>query len=727
MKIYSMTATFGKLSHQTITLKPGLNIINAPNEWGKSTWCAFIAAMLYGIDTRQQTTKTQLADKERFAPWSGEPMSGRMEISWNDRNITIERSTKGRIPFGEFRAYETETGLEVPELTAANCGQQLLGVERSVFTRAGFIRLQDMPVTQDDSLRRRLNNLVTTGDESGAGDQLGKQLRDLKNKVRYNRSGLLPQAEAEREQLRSQLEQKESLQQQAVQLQARQQELEAQIAQLSNHTDALRYEAAKQGVERIAQAEEACQRLNQELSELEAHCADLPEKEEVQQKLAEGQQLQARQHALYTANQQLPAAPAEPETPAIYRDLTPEQAIANAKEDQARYKALEKKKKGQGCLPVLLGLLAVLLAITAIVLRFGLQITSPLLYLGMTAFVFLLAIVAFVMLLVNIIRLQSQMAQIAAKHPGIEPDAWVADAEGYQQSKLKYQLALEQHQQLYGEAAANQDALASDIAAYAGEHSLEEAIAKWEQILDDYDLLSAKQRELKNAQEHALALQSVATTAPEPAFPDTLNLSEQDTQFQLQECRLELRRLQMRLGECVGQASTLRSEAVLKGQLDALNKRINRLEEYYKALELAQDVMYQATTALQRRFAPRISKRAQAYFARMTAGRYDRITISDDLSLHACAEGEDTLRAAAWRSDGTIDQLYLSLRLAVAGEITPHAPLILDDALLRFDDTRLAAAMALLNEEAEQKQVILFTCQNRENDTLNEIRIYPSK
>ena len=325
MKIYSMTATFGKLSHQTITLKPGLNIINAPNEWGKSTWCAFISAMLYGIDTRQQTTKTQLADKERFAPWSGEPMSGRMEISWNDRNITIERSTKGRIPFGEFRAYETETGLEVPELTAANCGQQLLGVERSVFTRAGFIRLQDMPVTQDDSLRRRLNNLVTTGDESGAGDQLGKQLRDLKNKVRYNRSGLLPQAEAEREQLRSQLEQKESLQQQAVQLQARQQELEAQIAQLSNHTDALRYEAAKQGVERIAQAEEACQRLNQELSELEAHCADLPEKEEVQQKLAEGQQLQARQHALYTANQQLPAAPAEPETPAIYRDLTPEQ------------------------------------------------------------------------------------------------------------------------------------------------------------------------------------------------------------------------------------------------------------------------------------------------------------------------------------------------------------------------------------------------------------------
>ena len=53
MKIYSMTATFGKLEHATLTLKPGLNVIHAPNEWGKSTWCAFIAAMLYGIDTRE--------------------------------------------------------------------------------------------------------------------------------------------------------------------------------------------------------------------------------------------------------------------------------------------------------------------------------------------------------------------------------------------------------------------------------------------------------------------------------------------------------------------------------------------------------------------------------------------------------------------------------------------------------------------------------------------------
>ena len=117
MRIYKMTATFGKLEHETLTLEPGLNIITAPNEWGKSTWCAFLIAMLYGLDTRAKSTKTALADKERYQPWSGSPMSGRIDINWNGRDITIERTTRRRVPLGEFKAYETISGLPVEELT----------------------------------------------------------------------------------------------------------------------------------------------------------------------------------------------------------------------------------------------------------------------------------------------------------------------------------------------------------------------------------------------------------------------------------------------------------------------------------------------------------------------------------------------------------------------------------------------------------------------------------
>ena len=49
-----MTATFGKLQGRSLELGDGLNIIEAPNETGKSTWCAFLLSILYGVNSRER-------------------------------------------------------------------------------------------------------------------------------------------------------------------------------------------------------------------------------------------------------------------------------------------------------------------------------------------------------------------------------------------------------------------------------------------------------------------------------------------------------------------------------------------------------------------------------------------------------------------------------------------------------------------------------------------------
>lgn len=54
MKIKKMTATFGALNNATLEPAPGLTVITAPNESGKSTWADFLKAMLYGINTRDR-------------------------------------------------------------------------------------------------------------------------------------------------------------------------------------------------------------------------------------------------------------------------------------------------------------------------------------------------------------------------------------------------------------------------------------------------------------------------------------------------------------------------------------------------------------------------------------------------------------------------------------------------------------------------------------------------
>ena len=162
----------------------------------------------------------------------------------------------------------------------------------------------------------------------------------------------------------------------------------------------------------------------------------------------------------------------------------------------------------------------------------------------------------------------------------------------------------------------------------------------------------------------------------------------------------------------------MESAETVREKLDRVERRLERLEEVYGALVIAQQTLSEAAMDLQRRFAPRITRRAQELMNRLTNGRYTRLTLGEDLTIRAEAGGEDTLWESLWRSDGTVDQLYLALRLAVAEELTPDLPLILDDALVRFDDDRLRAAMEILRQEARHKQVILFTCHSREQNCM---------
>ena len=153
-------------------------------------------------------------------------------------------------------------------------------------------------------------------------------------------------------------------------------------------------------------------------------------------------------------------------------------------------------------------------------------------------------------------------------------------------------------------------------------------------------------------------------------------------------------------------------------QLEQKKTRIAQLEDTYAALTIAQETLQQATQELQRRFAPRITRRAQELLSQMTGGRYSSILMLSDFSLEMNSQEEDTPRGSLWRSDGTIDQLYLALRLAVAEELTPDAPLVLDDVLVRFDDQRMKAAMELFKKLGKSRQIICFTCHKRESAVL---------
>lgn len=706
MKIYEMTATFGKLEHETLTLKPGLNILHAPNEWGKSTWCAFLMAMLYGLDTRAKSTKAALADKEHYAPWSGSPMAGRMDLEWNGRDITIERRTKGRVPLGEFRAYETATGLAVPELTAANCGQTLLGVEQSVFRRAGFIRLSDLPVTQDEALRRRLNALVTTGDESGDGERLAKELRDLKNRCRYNRTGLLPQAEAERDDLEETIQEREALEIQSKKLKTRLGEVKSWTRQLENHKTALAFADAEADAGRVAEARDAWEQAERQLGALETACARLPAQEETDRKIAELKEFGEQWNSAQMEAQMLPQPPEPPQIPEVFREKDGENVLKMAREDGQRYRELAKAKTGW--MWFLLGGIA--LAGAA-----GLALGKEYLFAG-------LALAAGLVLLAlgqgKRREKSRKLAQFEEKYGSRDPGDWEAMARRFSEEQSAYALARAEYLTSRGNLDSRMEALRKRRDALCGAQSVEKMLEFWQKAAQLWEDCHDARREVQKAERHFRTLQAMAKPAKQPEMPDDLTYSASETARLLSDAAAEQQRLLSRLGQYQGRMEALGDGAELEKRRVQLNVRIAKLEDIYVALNVAQETLTEARMELQRRFAPRIAKRAQELLEAMTGGRYDRLTLGEDFSLRAGAGEEDTLRDALWRSDGTVDQLYLALRLAVSEELTPEAPLVLDDALVRFDDRRMKAALDILAEEGRKRQVLLFSCQSREEQAL---------
>ncbi|NLK19773.1 MAG: hypothetical protein GX310_08270, partial [Synergistaceae bacterium] len=123
---------------------------------------------------------------------------------------------------------------------------------------------------------------------------------------------------------------------------------------------------------------------------------------------------------------------------------------------------------------------------------------------------------------------------------------------------------------------------------------------------------------------------------------------------------------------------------------------------------------------------PEVIRRAGKYLARMTGNRYALLSSGGRQGLSVVLEDNDPARKrkdeVKW-SSGLADQVYLSMRLALAamwGEHSEPLPLILDDLLVRFDENRRQGAAEAVMEAALQNQVMLFTCHRKTLDIFRE-------
>ncbi len=635
MKIRKCTASFGKLENESLSFRDGLNVIYAPNESGKSTWCAFIMAMLYGIDSSERTRAGYLPDKLRYAPWSGAPMEGTMDLEADRCDITITRSTKGKnAPMQEFSAVYTGTNVPVKGMTGSNAGEMLTGVSKDVFRRSAFIAQGNVGVTGSPELEKRISSIVTTGEESCSWSEADERLRAWQRRRRYNRKGLLPELEGKMDETQRRLEEMSSSVQDAEELDQRLREKQAQCEDLE-----------KQMAEsRKRQRREALERLSRSKSQMEESSARHDRALETLSDLRE--QLRQDRFGL----------------------REPDSLEAEAAEDLETLSSL-RSRAGQKSSPIWTVLLVALAMLAA-----ALYGTYQHIALIVAAAVLCLAALYF-------------LFRYSREHRARE------DARASQKRILeKY------HARSSGE--------------------IREALSEHRALWEEMEQAEKEERACRGSFESARGMLSEMQDTALRALDFTDGNSEAARLGrQLAAGRAEIETLSRQLAQANGRLTALGDPLVLSSSLGYMRTEYEQLCDEYDAISLAIDTLKDADTEIQRRFSPELGKVASGYMSAVTGGRYADVLINRDFSAMTRISDDAVSRRAEYLSAGTLDIMYLAVRLAVCELALPDGepcPLILDDALVNLDDERLEQAMKLLGEIARERQVILFSCRKNE-------------
>ncbi len=155
-------------------------------------------------------------------------------------------------------------------------------------------------------------------------------------------------------------------------------------------------------------------------------------------------------------------------------------------------------------------------------------------------------------------------------------------------------------------------------------------------------------------------------------------------------------------------------------------ERVVELEEERQALEIAREELVAALRQVQEDIAPRIAPHASHWIREVTHGRYQDLLIdpTDGIRLSVFVPETGERKAIEQLSQGTIDQMYFALRLALIRLFSEEGgtplPIILDDSLVHFDEDRLREALRILGDLSREHQILLCTCQTRERLLLEE-------
>ena len=161
----------------------------------------------------------------------------------------------------------------------------------------------------------------------------------------------------------------------------------------------------------------------------------------------------------------------------------------------------------------------------------------------------------------------------------------------------------------------------------------------------------------------------------------------------------------------------------LKDEYDELEEEMQELEKRNNAINLTKEFLTKAYVNMKNNITPKFTENLSNNISNISNGKYTKVKINDDKGLIVENKYGEYIPAELL-SIGTIDQLYLSLRLSMIDDLSNEKmPVILDEAFAYYDDERLENILKFLNNNLKEHQVIIFTCTKREQEILSKLDV----
>lgn len=677
MKILSIQGHFGNMNGQKIDFTDRLCCRVLPNGWGKTTVCAFIRVMLYGLNTAKRDTANALSDKTRYYPQDGKPMSGRMTVEFTGRPVTIVRESNRAGLMQGFQAFYEDTGELCTLLTARNCGQVLLGMGEDAFLSSAMIDGLDM-TRPSSELSELILSMAQSGDTNArCGTALKALARWRLDLNSGNGHGEQPRLEEECRAAEKRL---------------------TEITAMENKTAVQRAHAEKLSAE-ADKARETYEKIYLvyagkmvgEESQLRILKADSEKRiRNLKDGLPDEVLLREAEEALYGYEGAV-RLEREKRSGMPYVDSNFKHRLREVDER----KTTEEVKRNRVTRPrirwtalVLALLLAVAAAGTALSgADFGpLTKYMPYVLSGMAALALLLSFLG------SVPRLD-------------DPD------EDYDESKQ--QLTLEHRRTVDDQhmaASVLQEEYDTVLRAarklWPNAETIEQAGEWIRSARDDWQALRREQSKL---QDILVQMKRLNDASPK----DETHKGEVDTaRIRAAKARHAAEEAQQALAQMEGRLQAYGDKNEWQSALASARLGLEQVHMQLDAIRMAEETVKSENASLSARISPQITELAQQYLAYLTSDSYKEIKL--DSSLRARTAGDDgTLLDALRLSSGTRDQLYFALRLAVC-QVLSHQesiPLLLDDPFLTWDNKRMERGLRLLQTLSKGRQVILLTCR----------------